>query len=50
MQQRFSREIRAITRMGFGAESVILMALKETAGNIQHAAKLLMENGPNRYA
>jgi hypothetical protein len=47
---QFSREIRALKRMGFDDESVILRALKETSGNVQRAAKLLMGNVPNRCA
>jgi hypothetical protein len=49
-QEQFSREIRALKRMGFDDESVILRALKETSGNVQRAAKLLMGNVPNRCA
>jgi hypothetical protein len=48
--EKFSREIRALKRMGFDDESVILMALKETSGNVKRAAKLLMGNVPNRCA
>jgi hypothetical protein len=33
--------------MGFSDESVILRALKEAAGNVQRAVKLLMRNPPD---
>jgi hypothetical protein len=42
MKERFSREVRVLKKMGFADESVILMALEETCGNIQRAVKLLM--------
>jgi hypothetical protein len=50
IREKFSREIRELKRMGFGDESVILMALKETSGNVQRAAKLLQRHVPNRCA
>jgi hypothetical protein len=48
IKERFSREVRALKRMGFADEAVILMALKETSGNVQRALKLLLKNIPNR--
>jgi hypothetical protein len=48
IKERFSREVRALKRMGFMDEAVILMALKETSGNVQRAVKLLLKNIPSR--
>jgi hypothetical protein len=48
IQERFSQEIRVLKRMGFNDERVIVMALKETSGNVQRAAKLLMKTPRNR--
>jgi hypothetical protein len=46
-KERWSNEINALKRMGFGDESVILRALKEASGNIQRAVKLLLRNPPD---
>jgi translation elongation factor EF-Ts len=45
MRERWSYEIRELKRMGFEDESVILRALKEAAGNLQRAVKLLRRMG-----
>jgi hypothetical protein len=50
MREKFSREIRVLKRMGFEDETVIITALKETAGNVSQAAKLLMRNVSSKCA
>jgi hypothetical protein len=50
IRERFSREVRLLMRMGFSDEVVILIALKETSGNVPEAARLLMRNVPARGA
>jgi hypothetical protein len=49
MRERWSNEIRALKRMGFGDESVILRALKETSGNVQRASELLKRHPPDAW-
>lgn len=48
MQQRFRREISALKKMGFSDETGILMALKQTSGNVPQAARILMKNVPRQ--
>jgi hypothetical protein len=47
MRERWSYEIRELKRMGFEDESDIIRALKEAAGNVQRAVKLLRRHQPN---
>jgi hypothetical protein len=42
MKDRFRREITALKRLGFNDEAVILMALKQSAGNVPQAARILI--------
>jgi hypothetical protein len=46
--ETFSKQLRVLKRMGFADEAVILMALRETAGNVPRAAKFLMRTGNHR--
>jgi translation elongation factor EF-Ts len=43
--ERWSYEIRELKRTGFEDESVIIRALREAAGTIQRAVKLLRRMG-----
>jgi hypothetical protein len=48
MKDLFAKQVRVLKRMGFADEAAIQMALRETAGNVNRAAKFLMRTGNRR--
>jgi hypothetical protein len=47
-KENFSEQVRVLKGLGFADEAVILMALRETAGNVSRAAKYLRRTGNHR--
>jgi hypothetical protein len=47
-RENFSEQVRILKRMGFDDEAVILLALRETSGNVPRAAKYLIRTGHHR--
>jgi hypothetical protein len=47
-KKNFSEQVRLLKGLGFAEEAVILMALRESAGNVSRAVEYLVRTGNRR--